>query len=57
MTQSAGSRVLMDTKPVVHAYEDVKRMVFGTDESFLVTVRTKEIVKFHNVETFFFFRV
>ena len=45
MTQSAGSRVLMDIKPVVQAYEDVKRMVFGTEESFLVKVRKTKLAK------------
>ena len=46
MTQCAGSRVLMAIKPVVQAYEDVKRMVFGTEESFFVKVRTRKFVKF-----------
>ncbi|KAL9960532.1 hypothetical protein ACROYT_G034004 [Oculina patagonica] len=35
MTQSAGSRVLKDIKAVVQAYEDVKRMDNGTEESLL----------------------
>ena len=45
MTQSAGSRVLMDIKPVVQAYEDVKKMDFGTEESFLVKVRKTKLAK------------
>ncbi len=45
MTQSAGSPVLMAIKPVVQAYEDVKRMDFGTEKSFLVKVRTEKLVK------------
>ena len=45
ITQSAGSRVLMAIKPVVQAYEDVKKMVFGAEEIFLVKVRSK-IFKF-----------
>ena len=49
MTQSAGSRVLKAIKPVVQAYEDVKRVVFGKEESFLVRVRTKTFVKFYIV--------
>ena len=40
MTQSAGSRVLMAIKPVVQAYEDVKKMVFGAEDIFLVKVRS-----------------
>ncbi|KAL9960520.1 hypothetical protein ACROYT_G033992 [Oculina patagonica] len=36
MTQSVGFRVLKAIKPVVQAYEDVKRMDFGMEESFLV---------------------
>ena len=47
MTQSAGSRVLMAIKPVVQAYEDVKKMDFGTEKSFLVKVRTKKFAKIY----------
>ncbi len=43
MTQSVGSRVLKAIKPVVQAYEDVKRMDFGTDKSLLAKVRTKKL--------------
>ena len=49
MTQSAGSRVLMDIKPMVRAYEDAKRMDFGTEKSFLVKVRTKKFAKIYTV--------
>ncbi len=43
MTQYVGSRVLMAIKPVVQAYEDVKRMDFGTENSLLAKVRTKKL--------------
>ena len=45
MTQSAGSRVLMDIKPVVQAYEDVKRVDFGAEKSLLVKVRGTKLAK------------
>ncbi len=43
MTQSVGSRVLKDIKSVVQAYEDVKRMDFGTEKSLLAKVCTKKL--------------
>ena len=54
MTQCAAFRVLKAIKPVVRAYEDAKRMDFGTEESFLVKVRTKKFAKIYILlKTFF----
>jgi len=41
-TLSAGSRVLTAIKPLVLAYEDVSRMDFGVEESFLANVSARE---------------
>ena len=44
-TLSVDSRVLTAITPLVLVYEDVSRMDFGVEESFLAKVRPTEVVR------------